>query len=136
MGAHHTNGSSDVWIAGQVMQGLISKAGNASGVKIAGQTAESEKKSSLLYSTLDSNSSVYHVVPDKSVRSRMNICFRVKGGDDAAEKEFLKGAESRGLLGLKGHRSVGGIRISNYNAVPVVAAEKLAKYLQEYAQSA
>lgn len=63
----------------------------------------------------------------------MNICFRIKGGDDEVEKTFLKGAEELGLKGLKGHRSVGGIRISNYNAVPVVAAEKLAKYLEDFA---
>lgn len=117
------------------MQGLVSKAGSTSGIKIAGQQAESDKKASLLYGTLDANSNIYHIVPDKSVRSRMNICFRVKDGDEAAEKEFLKGAESRGLLGLKGHRSVGGIRISNYNAVPVTAAEKLAAYLQEFAKT-
>ena len=49
-------------------------------------------------------------------------------------RRFLKGAESKGLLGLKGHRSVGGIRISNYNAVPVSAAEKLTKYLLEFAK--
>jgi phosphoserine aminotransferase len=88
----------------------------------------------MFYTALDNNGTVYQVVPDKSVRSRMNICFRVKGGDAEVEKAFLKGAESRGLLGLKGHRSVGGIRISNYNAVPVAAAEKLANYLQEFAK--
>lgn len=123
----------DVWIAGQVMDGLLKKHPAGSGARIAGQQSESDKKASLIYSTLDNNSAAYQVVPDKSIRSRMNICFRVKGGDDAAEKAFLKGAESKGLLGLKGHRSVGGIRISNYNAVSVEAAEKLAKYLQEYA---
>ena len=88
----------------------------------------------MLYSALDNSPNIYQVVPDKSVRSRMNICVRVKGGDAEAEKAFLKGAESRGLLGLKGHRSVGGIRISNYNAVPVEAAEKLTRYLVEFAK--
>lgn len=126
----------DVWIAGKVMERLLQIHPTSSGAKIAGQRDESDKKAQLLYSTLDSNSNIYQVVPDKSVRSRMNICFRVKGGDDAAEKAFLKGAEERGLLGLKGHRSVGGIRCSNYNAVPVAAAEKLATYLQDYAKQA
>jgi phosphoserine aminotransferase len=63
----------------------------------------------------------------------MNICFRVKGGDAEAEKNFIKSAENQGLFGLKGHRSVGGIRISNYNAVPVAAAEKLAAFLENFA---
>jgi phosphoserine aminotransferase len=47
----------------------------------------------------------------------------------------LKGAVERGLTGLKGHRSVGGIRASNYNAIPVAGVEKLAAYLKEYAEA-
>jgi phosphoserine aminotransferase len=123
----------DVWIAGQVMQRLLDIHPSSSDSKIAGQQAESDQKSALLYSILDKHGQVYQVVPDKSARSRMNICFRVKGGDAEAEKAFVKGAESQGLFGLKGHRSVGGIRISNYNAVPVAAAEKLAAYLETFA---
>ncbi|OAT14326.1 phosphoserine aminotransferase [Blastomyces gilchristii SLH14081] len=87
----------------------------------------------LLYATLDKYPQVYGVVPHKSVRSRMNICFRVYGGDAEKEKVFLAGAEKRLLQGLKGHRSVGGIRISNYNAVPVENVEKLAAYLEDFA---
>ncbi|KAK4906865.1 hypothetical protein LTR28_000541 [Elasticomyces elasticus] len=63
----------------------------------------------------------------------MNICFRVQGGDESAEKKFLDGAKSKGLLGLKGHRSVGGMRISNYNAVSVESVQKLVQYLREFA---
>ena len=63
----------------------------------------------------------------------MNICFRIKDGDEAAEKSFLKGAEERGLLGLKGHRSVGGVRASNYNAVGVEKVERLCGWLLEFA---
>ena len=125
----------DVWIAGQVMQRLLTLHPASDGApRISGQEAESNKKASMLYEALDGHSDVYTVVPDKSVRSRMNLCVRVKGGDAEAEKAFLKGAESRGLMGLKGHRSVGGIRISNYNAVPVSAAEKLTQYLLEFAK--
>ncbi|KAJ8606714.1 hypothetical protein MRB53_040733 [Persea americana] len=116
----------------EVMQRLLAKHLASAGARIAGQHAESNYKAFLLYSALD-KSSVYHVVPDKSVRSRMNICFRVKGGDESAEKEFLKGAESLGLTGLKGHRSVGGIRASSYNAVPIMAVEKLVLYLEDFA---
>lgn len=125
----------DVWIAGKVMDRLLEMhPAKDSAPRIAGQAAEANKKAEMLYAALDDNSSVYQVVPDKSVRSRMNLCFRVKGGDADAEKAFLKGAESKGLMGLKGHRSVGGIRISNYNAVPVAAAEKLTQYLKNYAK--
>lgn len=125
----------DVWIAGKVMEERLerSKSGSTNGPRLAVQEAESNKKAEMLYAVLDGHS-VYNVVPDKSVRSRMNLCFRVKGGDADAEKAFIKGAESRGLLGIKGHRSVGGCRVSNYNAVPVAAVEKLTQYLLDYAK--
>lgn len=122
----------DVWIAGAVMQRLLD-ASVSSSPRIATQQAQSQEKASIIYTILDNAPEVYQVVPDKSVRSRMNICFRIKGGDADAEKAFVKAAESRGLLGLKGHRSVGGIRISNYNAVTITAVEKLAQYLNDFA---
>lgn len=100
----------DVWIAGQVMAGLVQSYGTK---KIGGQEDVSGQKAKLLYDALDKHSNIYKVVPDKNVRSRMNICFRVGGGDADKEKAFLAGAEKQGLLGLKGHRSVGGIRASN-----------------------
>ncbi|KAL2039068.1 hypothetical protein N7G274_008117 [Stereocaulon virgatum] len=118
-----------IWIAGQVMRSLLSTHDDA---KVAGQEAVANAKAEIIYRILDSNPSVYQVVPEKSVRSRMNICFRIE--DDATEKEFLQGAEGRMLQGLKGHRSVGGIRISNYNAVPMVNVQKLASYLEDFAQ--
>jgi phosphoserine aminotransferase len=121
----------DVWIAGKVMERLLTLHKEPS---IKGQESESNHKATMLYSSLDGHPNVYTVVPDKSVRSRMNLCVRVKGGDADAEKAFLKGAEAKGLMGLKGHRSVGGIRISNYNAVPVSAVEKLTNYLEQFAK--
>jgi len=123
----------DVWIAGQVMTGLVETFGAK---KIGGQEEVSDKKASIIYSALDGHPETYKVVPDKSVRSRMNICFRVHGGDAEKEKEFLAGAEKRGLFGLKGHRSVGGIRASNYNAVGLDGAQKLAQYLEDFAKGA
>lgn len=98
----------DVWIAGQVMQRLVSLYGS-----IAGQEKVSDEKAELLYGVLDRYPEIYQVVPSKSARSRMNICLRIKQSDEAAEKKFLGEATKLGLLGLKGHRSVGGIRISN-----------------------
>jgi phosphoserine aminotransferase len=100
----------DVWIAGQVMAGLVQTFGAK---KIGGQEEVADQKANTIYAALDGHPDAYKVVPDKAVRSRMNICFRVHGGDAEKEKEFLAGAEKRGLLGLKGHRSVGGIRASN-----------------------
>ncbi|THC91820.1 hypothetical protein EYZ11_008713 [Aspergillus tanneri] len=99
----------DVYVAGQVLKKLLSTFPD----KVQGQEAVAGKKANLLYDALDAHPDVYKVVPEKSVRSRMNVCFRViKGGNvDEAEKAFLKGATDRGLLGLKGHRSVGGKRM-------------------------
>lgn len=120
----------NLWIAGQVMADLVSAFGTR---KVSGQEEIATTKAQLIYGALDKYPDVYRVVPDKSVRSRMNICFRVHGGDDAKEKEFLSGAEKRFLQGLKGHRSVGGMRASNYNAVPLENVQKLVKYLEDFA---
>ncbi|KAI7164943.1 phosphoserine aminotransferase [Hortaea werneckii] len=124
----------DVWIAGQVMQRLLDQSPADKSPRITAQESESNQKASLLYSALDSHPDTYHVVPDTAVRSRMNLCFRVRGGDEGVEKDFLKKAEAQGLLGLKGHRSVGGMRVSNYNAVPIAAVEKLAAFLVGFAK--
>lgn len=97
----------DVWIAGQVMSRLVKLHTN-----IAGQEAESNEKASLIYSTLESFPNLFRIVPHRSARSRMNICLRILP-TDTEEKTFLDGAGKKNLLGLKGHRSVGGIRISN-----------------------
>lgn len=120
-----------IWIAGQVMRSLLSTHGSQ---KLAGQETLSNAKAKIIYDILDSYSDIYQVVPLKTSRSRMNICFRIRGGDAAREKQFIEGAEEKFLQGLKGHRSVGGIRISNYNAVPVANVEKLAKYLLGFAE--
>lgn len=118
-----------IWIAGEVIRLLLSTHGAS---KVAGQEALSNAKAELIYRILDKYPGLYQVVPSKTVRSRMNVCFRVRDAD--TEKEFLSGAEARMLQGLKGHRSVGGIRASNYNAVSMSSIEKLANYLEEFAQ--
>ncbi|KAJ5470900.1 hypothetical protein N7530_008257 [Penicillium desertorum] len=120
----------NLWIAGQVMADLMAE---FSAQKVSGQEEVANKKAQLIYGALDKFPQVYQVVPDASVRSRMNICFRVSGGDDTKEKEFIAGAEKRLLQGLKGHRSVGGMRASNYNAVPLENVQKLVQYLEDFA---
>jgi phosphoserine aminotransferase len=100
----------DVWVAGQVMGLLLSQFGDK---KLQGMEEVANAKAQRLYGVLDRYPDVYQVVPRPNVRSRMNLCFRIGGANPQLEKEWLAGAEERGLLGLKGHRSVGGIRISN-----------------------
>lgn len=118
-----------IWIAGEVMKSLIATHGES---KLAGQEEISNAKAKIIYDTLDANPETYQVIPHKDVRSRMNICFRVRNGDSASEKNFLEGAESQMLKGLAGHRSLGGARVSNYNAVPIANVKKLAGYLEAF----
>jgi len=121
-----------IWIAGEVMRSLLTVHGTQATFS---QENLANAKAKIIYDILDKHN-VYRVCPDKSVRSRMNICFRVGGdgkGDAAMEKAFLEGAEKRGLQGLKGHRSVGGVRASNYNAVPMENVKKLAEWLEAFA---
>ncbi|KAI6377556.1 hypothetical protein MCOR25_002538 [Pyricularia grisea] len=126
----------DVYIAGLVLKKLLA---TYPADKVDGQQAVADKKAKLIYAALDAHPEVFRVVPAQSARSRMNICFRVtKGGEantDAAEKEFLKQATALNLTGLKGHRSVGGIRASNYNSIPLEGAEKLAKFIEDFAKA-
>lgn len=99
---------------------------------IDGMNKLSMKKSQLIYETIDNSNFFYTCPVDKKYRSRMNLPFRVRGGDDALEKEFLKKAEQLEMIQLKGHRSVGGIRASLYNAITLDNAETLAKFMQEF----
>ncbi|KAI4230917.1 MAG: hypothetical protein L6R40_007901 [Gallowayella cf. fulva] len=121
-----------IWIAGEVMRGLLDTHKSR---QLAGQEELANTKAEQIYEVLDRHPDVYQIVPDRSVRSRMNICFRVRGGDAAQEKAFLEYAEAQLLQGLKGHRSVGGIRISNYNAVDLSKIKKLTAYLEDFASN-
>jgi phosphoserine aminotransferase len=99
---------------------------------VQGQQAIAEEKAQLIYRALEAHPDVYQIFPDKTVRSRMNICFRVTSSD-LTEEAFLEQAAALGLTGLKGHRSVGGIRASNYNSISLEGAEKLAKFITTFA---
>ena len=99
---------------------------------MAGQEAIANAKAEKIYRILDNNPRVFQLVNEKNVRSRMNICFGV--GDPGNEKQFLEGSEQRSIQGIKGHRSVGGIRVSNYNAVHLDSIQRLADYLTEFAE--
>src|SRR3990170_3856687 len=86
-------------------------------------------KAKLLYDYLEQ--SEFFVSPvDKQDRSRMNVPFKLK--IEALDEEFLNGAKQRGMVQLKGHRSVGGMRASIYNAMPIAAVQALAEYMREF----
>src|SRR5574341_1492747 len=104
-------------------------------LKQVGGVAEIEKrnveKAKLLYDYLD-QSKFFHNPVAKEDRSRMNVPFTLK--NSALDAEFLKGADARGLAQLKGHRSVGGMRASIYNAMPIEGIRRLVEYLREFEQ--
>jgi phosphoserine aminotransferase len=90
-----------------------------------------QTKAGMVYKTIDESGGYYkgHAIADRSV---MNLTFRLPS--EALEEQFAGEAKKRGLIGLKGHRSVGGMRASLYNAVPVEAAEDLVKFMKEFQQ--
>lgn len=98
------------------------------GVKAA--EATNRKKAALLYSVIDERSDFYSSPVDEDSRSTMNVVFNLKTPE--LEAEFVAEAQKRGMVGLKGHRSVGGVRASIYNAVPAAAVEALAAFMREF----
>ncbi len=86
-------------------------------------------KAKLLYDTLDATT--FYVNPvRKEDRSRMNVPFKLR--DESLDEAFLKGAKERGMVQLKGHRAVGGMRASIYNAMPIEGVQTLVEYMKEF----
>ncbi len=115
-----------IYIAGLVFRWLLRQGG------IAAIEARNIAKAELLYRAID-QSSLYEnrVAPD--CRSRMNVPFFLR--DESRNAPFLAGAAARGLLSLKGHKSVGGMRASIYNAMPLAGVQALVDYMREFEQS-
>ncbi len=90
-----------------------------------------EKRSSMLYDYLDSQD-FYQAVAEKESRSHMNVTFRT--GDAELDAKFAKESMAAGMSNLKGHRSVGGMRASIYNAMPVEGVEKLIDFMKKFAE--
>ena len=91
-----------------------------------------QRKAKSLYEVLDAHPNFYLGHAQTDSRSLMNVTFRLPDGE--LEKAFLKEAEKRGLHQLKGHRSVGGIRASIYNAMPREGVETLRQYMLDFAR--
>lgn len=89
-----------------------------------------EERAALVYEVIDRRGDVFEGHAEKEARSRMNVTFRLPS--EEAEKRFLAEAEAAGCVGLKGHRSVGGIRASLYNAMPLEGARTLARLMDRF----
>lgn len=105
-------------------------------LKDLGGVEEMEKinnrKADLLYGEIERNKLFKHTVEDKEDRSVMNVCFIMNEEYIDHEKPFLEFATTRGMIGIKGHRSVGGFRASLYNAMPFESVEALVNIMKEY----
>ena len=114
-----------IYIAGLVYEWLLNDVGGLENMK-----AYNEKKSAILYDYLDSQD--YYIAPvKKESRSMMNVTFVT--GDAELDKKFAADAAREGLKSLKGHRSVGGMRASIYNAMPIEGVEKLVAFMKKFA---
>ena len=91
-----------------------------------------EEKSSMLYEEIERNKLFVPTIPDPQDRSRMNVTFVMADEYKDLEKEFLEFAQSRGMIGIKGHRSVGGFRASLYNALPIESVKALIEVMREF----
>ncbi len=113
---------------GIYLMGLVMKWGLSQG-GLDGIGANNARKAAKLYAEID-RSGFYRGTADKASRSRMNITFRLPSED--LEKTFVKESTAAGLDGLKGHRSVGGMRASIYNAFPEEGVDALIAFMQEF----
>ena len=115
-----------IFAALQTLKWLVDKGGVEEMNKI------NVHKAGLLYNEIDRNSLFKATVEDLEDRSLMNICFVMTEGNEDKEKAFFEYATSKGMVGIKGHRSVGGFRASTYNALPVESVEALVAAMQEF----
>jgi len=90
------------------------------------------EKAELLYATIDGSDGFFRGTAEKASRSRMNVCFRLPS--EELEKKFVDEAKAAKLVGLAGHRSVGGIRASLYNALPKDGVEALVAFMKDFKQ--
>lgn len=91
-----------------------------------------EEKAAVLYDAIDSSKMFVATVPNPEDRSIMNVCFVMKPEYKDLEKDFIDFATEKGMMGIKGHRDVGGFRASLYNALPMESVKELVKVMKEF----
>jgi phosphoserine aminotransferase len=132
---YHTPPTFAVYVVGLVLAWIESEGG------LPGIEKRNNAKAKLLYDTIEASGGFYRCPVENSSRSKMNVVFRVSSGArsstspqdiEALEKQFAKEAASAGIVGTPGHRSVGGMRVSLYNAVTLEAVEALISFMREF----
>lgn len=116
-----------IWATNLVLK-WVRKMGGAEAMQ-----KRAQQKAELIYKVINESNGFYHCPVDTKCRSNMNIVFRLH--NEEAEALFLKDSAEKGMLGLKGHRSVGGCRASLYNSQPIEAVESLAEYMKSFAKA-
>jgi phosphoserine aminotransferase len=119
----NTPSTYSIYIAGLVFEWILQQGG------LDAIEAHNRRKAGLLYDYLDESRFFSNPVA-RDARSLMNVPFKLK--DAALDGAFLKGAQARGMVQLKGHRSVGGMRASIYNAMPIEGVQALVAYMKEF----
>jgi len=124
---YHTPPTFAIYVVGLVLEWAETQGG------LAAIEQRNEAKARLLYDAIDT--SEYYCCPvEKDSRSKMNVVFRVAGGSETVEDKFAAEAERAGIVGVKGHRSVGGLRVSLYNAVTIEAVQTLVNFMRDFAR--
>lgn len=116
-----------IYMAGEVFKWLK----NQGGIRVIEKM--NQQKADLIYDVLD-QSSLYEARVHRDSRSRMNVTFYLR--DETLNEAFLEQASQAGMIGLKGHKSVGGMRASLYNAMPLAGAQCLAQFMREFERRA
>jgi phosphoserine aminotransferase len=123
---HNTPSTFGIYLMGRVFQWIL----RGGGLQAMGQ--RNREKASVLYDALEELDGFYTCTAGEGSRSAMNVTFRAR--DEATEKRFVAEAEAAGFSGLKGHRDVGGMRASIYNAFPKEGCEAFAEFLRDFAK--
>ncbi|MNZ49470.1 Phosphoserine aminotransferase [compost metagenome] len=121
---YNTPPSFSVYMVSLVLQWIKSKGG------VAQLEQYNRDKTKLIYDAIDQSGGFYRGCAQQQSRSVMNITFRIQS--EELEKQFIKESEKEGFVGLKGHRDVGGLRASTYNAVPLESCQALAQFMTDF----
>lgn len=116
-----------IYVAGLMMDWLLSRGG----LDVVEQ--ENKLKSGKLYAAIDESNGFFVCPVEKNARSRMNVVFRIRAGDKMLEDAFSNEAVKCGFIEIKGHRSVGGLRVSLYNGVEMRAVDALIAFMKTFA---
>ena len=117
-----------IYMVGKVLEWVEQQGG------VEEMGARNQKKSDLLYGCVDEHADFYHCPVEEGSRSQMNAVFNLPS--DELTTAFLAEAKKHELVNLKGHRSVGGVRVSMYNALPVASVEKLVDLMRDFVKRA